>query len=105
MAQWDVYPNPSQHSRGEIPFIVDLQSDLLDTLASRLVAPLARTRLSAGGLPRRLCPQLSVEGLALVLLPHEIGAIDARLLRHPVASLRAHSAAIVDALDAVVSGI
>ena len=105
MAQWDVYANPSERTRGEIPYLVDLQSDLLSALASRLVAPLVRTRLKAGGLPRRLCPHLSVEGIDLVLLPQEAGAVEARLLKRPVGSLRTHSAAIIDALDAVVSGI
>ena len=40
MAQWDVYPNPVVRARDEIPYLVVLQSDLLDALPTRLVAPL-----------------------------------------------------------------
>ena len=105
MAQWDVYPNPSARLRDEIPFLVDLQSDLLSGLESRLVAPLARTRVASAALPRRLCPQFTVDGTALVLLPQESGPIDARLLKRKVMSLRAHAHEIVGALDAVLSGI
>ena len=105
MAQWDVYPNPSARLRDEIPFLVDLQSDLLSGLESRLVAPLARTRVASAALPCRLCPQLTVGGTALVLLPQESGPIDARLLKRKVMSLRAHAHEIVGALDAVLSGI
>ena len=105
MAQWDVYVNPSERSRVDVPYLVDVQSDLLSALASRLVAPLARSRTPSVGLPRRLCPRLAVEGAELVLLPHEIGPLDARLLKKPVVSLRVHAREIVDAIDAVVSGI
>jgi len=104
MAQWDVYPNPSTRLREEIPFLVDLQSDLLGGLDTRLVAPLARSRVPRAALPRRLCPEFTVEGASVILLPQESGAIDARLLKGRVASLKAQSHEIVDALDAVVSG-
>jgi toxin CcdB len=105
MAQWDVYANPSARLRDQIPFLVDLQSDLLSGLESRFVAPLARTRLAAAGLPRRLCPTYSVDGATVVLLPQEAGPIEARLLKRRVVSLRAHAHEIIDALDAVVSGV
>jgi hypothetical protein len=38
-------------------------------------------------------------------LPQEAGPIDARLLKRRVVSLRTHAHDIVDALDAVVSGV
>jgi toxin CcdB len=105
MAQWDVYANPSARMRDEIPFLVDLQSDLLSGLASRLVAPLARTQVAPAGAPRRLCPVFDVTGTAVALLPQEAGPIDARLLKRRVMSLRDHAHEIVDALDAVISGV
>lgn len=105
MAQWDVYPNPSTRLRDEIPFLVDLQSDLLSGLDTRFVAPLARTRIAGAALPRRLCPAFVIDGASVVLLPQEAGPIDARLLKRRVVSLRTHAHDIVGALDAVVSGI
>ena len=42
MAQWDVFRNPSERSRDEIPFLIDLQSDLLGGRATPFAAPLAR---------------------------------------------------------------
>ena len=105
MAQWDVYPNPSVRLRDEIPYLLDLQSDLLSGLGSRLVAPLARTRLGLPDLPRTLCPTFSVDAANVVLLPHEAGPIDARLLKRRVVSLRSHAHEIVAAVDAVMSGI
>ena len=105
MAQWDVYPNPSARMRGEIPYLVDLQSDLLSGLGTRLVAPLARTRLAPAGLPRTLCPGFTIGGSSVVLLPQESGPIDARLLKRRVVSLRGHAHEIVAAIDAVIAGV
>lgn len=104
MAQWDVYVNPSPRSRDDIPYLIDLQSNLLDALPSRLVAPLARTRLTSEGVPRALCPVFNIEGDSVVLLPHEAGPIEARLLKRRSASLLTEAHEIVAALDALVSG-
>ena len=105
MPQWDVYPNPSARLRDDMPYLVDLQSDLLERLPTRLVAPLIRSRLAPGGLPRGLCPVFNIDGDAVVLIPHEAGPIEARLLKRRTASLRAQAHEIVAALDAVVSGV
>ena len=106
MAQWDVYPNPSARSRDEIPYLVDLQSDLLSNLETRFVAPLAHTRLGKAGLPRALCPSFRIEGQTLLLLPQEAASIAARLLaKRRVLSLRDHAHDIVAAFDALISGV
>ncbi|MBV5298055.1 MAG: CcdB family protein, partial [Rhodoferax sp.] len=38
MAQYDVYPNPQRQSRQFIPYVIDVQSNLIDCLATRLAA-------------------------------------------------------------------
>ena len=105
MAQWDVYPNPASTARDQLPYLVVLQSDLLDQLPTRLVAPLSRSQLMADALPQRLAPTFDIAGERLRLKAHEAGVVPARLLRLPVTSLRTEAHRIVDALDAVVSGI
>jgi toxin CcdB len=105
VAQWDVYANPVARAREEIPYLVMLQSDLLSALPTRLMAPLSRSTVSLLGLPLRLAPRFEVAGEVLVLKPHESGILFTRALGTPVASLRAQSQLLVDALDAVVSGV
>jgi toxin CcdB len=105
MAQWDVHLNPVAKARDQIPFLVVLQSGLLDDLPTRLVAPLSRSTVLAAGLPKRLAPDFMVAGERVVLKPHEAGTLLARQLGAPLASLRTQSHRIVDALDAVVSGV
>ncbi|WP_236574231.1 CcdB family protein [Hydrogenophaga sp. PBL-H3] len=40
MPQYDVYANPSRSAAEGIPYVVVIQSDLLDALATRLTMPL-----------------------------------------------------------------
>lgn len=102
--QWDVYPNPVAASRDRIPYLVVVQSDLLEGLPTRLVAPLSRSTVEHGW-PPRMAPTFDVAGETLRLKAHETGVVTARALRQPVASLRQESHRIVDALDAVISGL
>lgn len=105
MAQWDVFRNPSPRMREVLPYVVVVQSDLLSGLGTRLVAPLARHLPTQPGMTARLSPTLDVQGEPVILVAHECAPVDARALRQPVASLRAQSHLIVNALDAVVSGV
>ena len=105
MAQWDVYLNPVARARDQIPYLVVLQSDLLDDLPTPWVAPLSRSRVDAPTLPRRLAPDFLIVGERLVLKPHETGPLTARSLGKPVANLRTDAQRIIDELDAVVGGV
>ena len=105
MAQYDVYPNPNPHSRDRVPYVVDVQSELLSELRTRLVLPLSRVGADMAHAPRRLSPLFTVAGQRLALLPQVAAGLDAKLLRKPVASLAAHAGELRDALDAVLSGV
>jgi toxin CcdB len=103
--QFDVYRNPSPRMRDQYPFVVDIQSDLLGSLATRMVVPLAVTQLASSDVPRSLCPVFQVQGLQLMLLPFEAAPIPKRLLKPDVQSLKRFASDIVAAMDAVMSGV
>ncbi len=103
--QYDVYPNPSPRMREVYPYVLDVQSDLLKALATRMVVPLAVTSLPASKLPKRLCPLVQVEGQSVMLVPFEAAPLDKRHLKSKVTSLRECAGDIVAAMDAVLSGI
>ena len=103
--QFDVFDNRSPRMRDVYPYVVDVQSDLLSALATRMVVPLAVTTLAAKDLPRRLCPVLTVNGQSLMLVPFEAAPLDKRLLRTEVTSVRDRSHEIIAAMDSVLSGI
>jgi toxin CcdB len=105
MAQWDVFVNPSVRARAELPYLVDVQSDLLGGVATRLVVPLAIPGAAPMVLPKRMSPEFDIASRRVMLLPHEAGPVYASVLREPVASLRDQAHRIVDALDTVISGV
>ena len=105
MAQFDVYANPSRHSRESVPFVVDLQSNLLSALQSRLVLPLAHPEFMRAQGPKALCPQVEVKGTIVHALPHLAAAVSPRVLGRPVASLAHDASVLVRALDTVISGV
>ncbi len=104
MAQYDVYTNPSSSAAAGIPYVVVIQSDLLDALATRLTMPLAVLD-AANRVPVALCPVITVKGKRLHALAHYAAPLPAKLLRRPVGNVAAQASALVLALDAVLSGI
>lgn len=105
MAQFDVYPNPSKNQRVDIPWIVDVQSDLLSALPTRLVVPLALRKNMPAAVPRALCPSVDWKDEELVALPHLAAPFRVKDLGKVQGNLRLQAAALVGALDAVLSGI
>ena len=104
MAQYDVFTNPSRSAADGIPYVVVIQSDLLDALATRLTIPLAVFD-AATKVPTALCPVIVVKSQRLHALAHYAAPLPAKLLRRPVGNVAAQASALVSAMDAVLSGL
>jgi toxin CcdB len=104
MAQYDVFTNPSRSSADGIPYVVVIQSDLLDALATRLTIPLAELDTN-NPVPTTLCPVIVVNGIRLHALAHFAAPLPAKALRRPVGNVAAQASALVSAMDAVLSGL
>ncbi|MFN4353608.1 CcdB family protein [Parvibaculum sp.] len=105
MAALDIHANPEPRTRGAMPFVIEIQANLLTDLNTRLVAPLAPARLYRGAIPR-LNPVIEIAGEPHVLITHQMAALPARLLAAPpVANAEAHSYDIIAAVDFLVTGI
>lgn len=105
MAHFDVFANPQSSSRDSVPYVVDVQSGLIDQLPTRLVMPLSRVGTDQARLPTSLCPQVIVKGEMLSLMPHLAAPMPVKLLKKPVASLVHRASEIAAAMDAVFSGL
>lgn len=105
MAQFDVYRNPNPATRARIPYLVDVQSELLDSLTTRVVVPLCKPVVLKGRLAERLNPVFQVEGRKVCLLTPELAGVPARTLGVPVGSLSGERDAFIAALDLLISGI
>lgn len=98
MARFDVYLHPEPVLRKKTPYLLDVQNNHINSIATRIVVPL---RL-AEHFPLRmrdLNPEFEVGGKALVLDTTALGAIPVNELKRPVANLGARSAEVVAALD------
>ena len=104
MARFDVYPNPGAHA-STTPYLLDVQSDLLDGLESRMVIPLrSLDHFAKVKLPARLTPVLNIQGQDFLLETPKMGAVPLRALKTPVSSLLAEQARIAAALDFLFQG-
>lgn len=100
MARYEVFANPVTSERTHTPYLLDVQNDFIDSLASRVVIPLRRE--AAFGPPARdLNPVVRVGQDSVVLDTAALGAVPQRELRKSVGTLQTQRAAIQDALDAL----
>jgi toxin CcdB len=98
MARFDVYANPETSERKHTPYLLDVQNDYIDALATRVVIPLRRE--AAFGPPaRNLNPVVVVIEDKMVLDTAALGAVPVTELRKPVANLRDARGHIQEALD------
>ena len=104
MAQFDVYPNPNPATRKNIPYLLDVQADLLDAMATRVVVPLVLAEVMGQGV-KQLNPHFKIKGVALVMSTAELAGVSARILGEKVVSLKARRVEIIAALDLLFTGI
>jgi toxin CcdB len=104
MAQFDVYPNPGAHA-DTTPYLLDVQSELLDGLDSRMVIPLrSLAHFAKVKLPTRLTPVLQVNGEDYLLETPKMGAVPQRILTTSLVSLADKQDQITGALDFLFQG-
>jgi len=104
LARYDVYRNSGQYANA-VPYLLDVQSDLLYGLETRIVVPLrCRNHFPDGPLPERLIPIFEVEGIACLMETPKLAAVPLRLLKQPVTSLAESHAIITAALDFMFQG-
>ena len=104
MSQFAVYANADTASKKSIPYLLDVQSDLIETVGSRVVVPLV-TPERAGGVIEQLMPRMLVGGKPLVMDTAQIMGIPRHMLGKHVADLSHERHAIFAAIDMLTHGI
>ncbi|MBR9824453.1 MAG: plasmid maintenance protein CcdB [Alphaproteobacteria bacterium] len=100
MARFDLYQTRSPR----LPYLLDVQADLLSDLETRVVIPvLPQTGREASHVPR-LHPVLMISGVAHMLMTPEITTVPREKLSKPVGNIAKHRDAITDALDFLFQG-
>ena len=104
MPQFTVYRNKSPRTKSTFPFLVDVQSDLLDQLQTRVVIPLTRTAGLAKKPLSHLTPALTFDGESYVLMTPQLAGVARTDLGTPAGSLAGERQAIVAAMDFLLTG-
>ncbi|NMM45776.1 plasmid maintenance protein CcdB [Rhodospirillaceae bacterium KN72] len=98
MAQYDIYRMP-----GGAGYLLNVQSDLLEGMATRVVVPLM-PRDTAPPAADRLNPVFTIGGEDLVLVTQNLAAVPLSILGKAIGGLDAEADAVRNALDMVFVG-
>jgi toxin CcdB len=101
--QCDVHRHADDAS-GEMPYLLDIQANLLAGLPTRVVVPLIRAG-SFGRRATRLHPQFTIDGQDVVMATHLVAAVRKQTLGDVVASLQDERDIVLSAIDVLWSGV
>lgn len=107
MAQFDVYRNIGKYSK-IVPFVVDIQNDILSNIDSRVVIPLQSADFMKEkdmDVIQKLNPAFTVYDTKVILIPQQMAAVHVRELGKKVDSLATSRHEIISALDVLTGGI
>lgn len=104
MPQFSVYKNKNAATRARVPYLLDVQSNLLSELETRVVIPLYAAATMKGSVLTVLTPRLEIEGKEYVALTPQLAGISRKELGVEVAALTLQREAIMAALDFLVTG-
>src|SRR5207249_7588946 len=88
MPQFTVYRNKNPKSKGDIPYLLDVQSDLLGELRTRVVIPLYQKKSTHIKPMIRLTPEFEIEGRKLILMTPQLAGVSIKDLGEPVGDLK-----------------
>jgi toxin CcdB len=103
MPQFVLYRNANRQTQNHYPFLLDIQSDFLNALKTRLVIPAAM--LTKHKPISRLNPLFTWEEEQYLLITQEMAAIPSNNLGAQVTNLQALRSDILASIDLLITGI
>ena len=100
MAQFDVYENLNENTKRSIPFLLDIQNDVLKNLSTRVVIPLVISNQSINFLN----PKFTINQIEVILSAGELASIPMEILGSKICSLKEKREEIIGAVDFLVTG-
>lgn len=103
MAQFDVFENPNEETNQSVPYLLDVQADLLDSLSTRVVVPLVAAS-TMGKVVTHLHPEFMMQDTRVWMSTSESAGIPVRYLGRRVGTLKERRHEIIAALDFLFTG-
>ena len=104
MAQFSVYRNKSPRTKAAFPYLVDVQSDLLEPLNTRVVIPITKAAALTRKPVSHLTPEVSFDGDRYVLMTPQLAGIGRAELGPHAGTLAEERDTILAAIDFLLTG-
>lgn len=105
MSQFTVYKNKNSKTKKTFPYLLDIQSDLLDQMRTTIVIPLGKYSTVKDQVITKLCPIVEIDGNKYAALTQQIAGIERTLLGTEVTNISNYRSEFIDAIDLIISGI
>lgn len=101
--QFDIYINKNKTTNKEFPYLLDIQSDTLKKLATRIVVPLTPSSMVKFPV-KTLHLSVEIKGKKYIALFDELASYPAAELAKPIQNIAEHRAEIFEAMDLIIQG-
>lgn len=105
MTQYHAHRNKDAASLKTNPLVLEVQSRLLQGMATRVVLPMRKLTSYAATPISRLNPVLQIDGIDYIVLAQQISVMPAQSIGASVADFSSQQHVIVAAVDCVLSGL
>ena len=100
MAQFDVYKNENQLTNQKVPYLLNIQNDLLDSINTRVVIPLVKDMKDFKGLTK----EFIIENQKVYLITSQLGAVHKNELKTKVTTLQNQKEDVKNSIDFLIYG-
>jgi toxin CcdB len=105
MAQFTVYQNKNPQSNKAFPLLLDIQTNLLDSLQTTVVVPLKKLGSNKDKALTHLTPIVNIEGIDYLILTPQLAGIQRKELGKAIADIEHARTDILNAVDFLITGI
>jgi toxin CcdB len=104
VAQFSVYRNKNARTKATFPYLVDVQSDLLDPLNTRVVIPMTKAAALTRKPVSHLTPEVGFNGDRYVLMTPQLAGVGRAELGPQAGTLVEERQIILAAIDFLLTG-
>ena len=100
MAQFDVYKNENKLTNEKVPYLLNIQNDILDSINTRIVIPLVKDKNDFKGLTK----EFTIENQKVYLTTSQMGAVHKNELKTKITTLTNQKEEIKNSIDFLIYG-
>ena len=105
MAQFSAHKNTNPETKAAVPYLLNVQSDLIEDLTTRVVVPLYPANAMKGKTLKTLTPIFEIDGKHYVMVTPQLAGVPKKSLGAVAADFSSKRGEIIAALDLLITGI